>query len=210
MHTHLILIADRSGSMQGKETEVIGGINRFLEEQRAAPGTAVISIVQFDDQFEPQPTVNVKDAPNWKAGDYVPRGMTALLDAVGRTMDSVGREVYNSATKVDKVIACIVTDGAENASREYTNQRVASMIKHAEANGWHFLFLGADASSWGTAMQLGINAANFAATVPTARGQGASYVSASATATMLRSGVASANLQATYDASLQQDAGQKQ
>ena len=185
--------------MQGKESDVIGGVNKFIGEQKAADGSAVLTVVQFDDKYEPEKTVEIGAAKEWTTHTYKPRGSTALLDAVGRAMNDVGAEVSKSSIKVDKVIVTIVTDGQENASREFTYERIKDMIKHAESNGWTFLFLGADPSSWRMASAMGISAQNFAATESAL--QGAAYASASFTAAQVRSGKAvSVNLQQTYDA----------
>lgn len=173
MNPNLNLIAcvlDRSGSMGRIRTDAIGGFNTFLAEQKKLPGQAKLTLVLFDDQYEvPHDSVDIQAVPDLTNATYVPRGSTALLDAVGRTIDNIGARLANTSEhdRPAQVIAAILTDGLENASKEYTRERVATMIKHQqEQYGWQFVFLGANMDAFAEAKALNIpvhNTANFTA-----------------------------------------------
>jgi hypothetical protein len=128
--------------------DAIGGFNTFLTQQQALPGDARLTLVLFDHEYQVTHSgVEIRSVPPLDEHTYVPRGMTALLDAVGRTIDDVGKRL--AATPEDqrpgKVIVAILTDGMENASRDYTNAKVAAMIRHQqEKYSWEFIFLAAN------------------------------------------------------------------
>ncbi len=158
--TELVFILDRSGSMSGLEADTIGGFNGMLEKQKAQDGEANVTTVLFDDQYElicdRTPIAYVK--PLTKKEYYV-RGMTALLDAIGRTIAKID-SAQNHMTedgKAEKVIFVITTDGMENASREYKLDVVRKMIEEHKAMGWEFLFLGANIDAVAEAKKFGIN-----------------------------------------------------
>lgn len=166
--TELVMILDRSGSMSGLETDTIGGYNAMLAKQRKEEGRVLVSTVLFDDRIEllhdREDLENVKDITE---EDYYVRGCTALLDAVGRAISHIGR-IHKYAREEDrpeKTIFIITTDGYENASREYSYERVKEMVeRQKEKYGWEFLFLGANIDAVETAGRFGISgdrAANF-------------------------------------------------
>jgi uncharacterized protein YegL len=146
--TDIAFVLDRSGSMNSIAGDAIGGFNTFLAQQQAQPGAAHLTLVLFDHEYlVPHDNVDIHNVPPLDARSYVPRGMTALLDAIGRTIDTVG--VRLAATpesgRPGKVIVAILTDGMENASRDYTNAKVAAMIRHQqEKYSWEFIFLAAN------------------------------------------------------------------
>lgn len=157
--TLLLLIVDRSGSMRGRHEDASGGINTLIKEQAANPvGSCDITLVQFDDKYEV--VHRAQDAKTIPEYTLVPRGQTALLDAVGRGVVETGE--YLAALDEDQrpglVAVTIVTDGHENDSKEYTKAKVRELIQHqTEKYGWQFQFLGADISAFDEAEAMGID-----------------------------------------------------
>jgi uncharacterized protein YegL len=149
--THIAFILDRSGSMDSIAKEAIGGFNAFIEEQVKEPGAAKLSLILFDHEYMPLITsAELADIPPLTEDTYIPRGMTALLDAMGRTIDDLGKELdaLPEDERPGQVIVVTLTDGYENSSHDYTHEKVAEMIKHQrEAYNWEFIFLGADVES---------------------------------------------------------------
>jgi len=136
--TEIICILDRSGSMGGLATEVINSFNNFITEQKEVKGKAKVTLVLFDDQYDlVLDRVKLNDVPELTEATYFARGMTAMNDAIGRTIKNV-KEGTN------KAIVLIQTDGYENASHEYTNAQIKVMVKEKEDGGWNFVFLGAN------------------------------------------------------------------
>lgn len=166
--TELIFILDRSGSMCGLEGDTIGGFNSILEKQKKEEGEAVITTVLFDDKYELLHNgVNIKDVFPITEKEYYVRGTTALLDAIGRTINKVVNEQKNKSEeeRAEHVLFVIITDGMENASQEYSFDKVRQMIEYQKTNyGWEFLFLGANIDAISTAARFGIGkdrAANY-------------------------------------------------
>ncbi|MCL2670569.1 MAG: hypothetical protein FWF10_00850 [Clostridiales bacterium] len=168
--TELVFILDRSGSMSGLEQDTIGGYNALLEKQKNEPGEAIITTVLFDDRYELLhdriPLVGIAPITD---REYYVRGCTALLDAIGRTIDKIGNARKHTAEteRAEKVMIVITTDGMENASREYRYDKIKSMIeRQKEKYGWEFLFIGANIDAVETAGRFGIapdRAANYRA-----------------------------------------------
>ncbi len=153
--TELVFILDRSGSMGGLEADTIGGYNSMLNRQKQEPGEAFVTTVLFDDCYELlYDRVPLQQVQPITDHDYYVRGCTALLDAMGRTILQVERQ----AKQPDKVLFVITTDGMENASREFSVQRVRKMVESHQKKGWEFLFLGANMDAISTAGQFGIGA----------------------------------------------------
>lgn len=155
MKTEIITITDRSGSMGFLALDVIGGFNKFLADQQAQPGDARMTFTQFDNEYE---TVYqgkpLSEAPQLTVKTYIPRGATALLDAIGRTLNVQGARIKAEGW-AELVIICIITDGAENASHEFTRDQIKEMVKHAEEHGWKFIYLTANIDAWHLERQLG-------------------------------------------------------
>lgn len=172
--TEIMFILDRSGSMNSVRQDAIGGFNSFIEKQRKQPGEAKVTVALFDDYYEVvQDGVDLKDVKLLDETTYVPRGMTALYDAVGRTFNVVGARLASTAEedRPSKVIAVVITDGAENASKEFRGTKVKEMIAHQrEKYGWEVIFIGADESSMSGASNMGLGMT---------RGAGGQSVSAS-------------------------------
>ena len=146
--TELVFILDRSGSMSGLESDTIGGYNSLLEKQKKEDGECVISTVLFDDKYELlHDRINLKGIVPITEREYFVRGSTALLDAVGRTIDKIGNAQKHTAEeeRAEKVMFVITTDGMENSSREYGYDKVRQMIeRQKDKYGWEFIFLGAN------------------------------------------------------------------
>ncbi|MTI96304.1 MAG: VWA domain-containing protein [Firmicutes bacterium] len=161
--TEVIFILDRSGSMGGLESDTIGGYNGFLEKQKKLTGDTHITTVLFDDQYEILYNgVDVSRA-RLTPEQYFVRGMTALYDAVGKTILDVGTRLARipEAERPGKVIMIITTDGAENSSREFSGKRVKEMIAHQrDKYGWEFLFFGANIDTATVAANIGIDTDN--------------------------------------------------
>ena len=158
----VVFILDRSGSMGGLESDTIGGFNSMLEKQRKIEGKAFITTVLFDDQYELlHDRVNIAKVNNITEKEYFVRGSTALLDAIGKTIakEKAIQDTLGKNEKADKVLFVIITDGLENASREYNSSTVKKLIEtQKEKYGWEFLFLGANIDAIETASAIGISA----------------------------------------------------
>lgn len=159
--TEVIFILDRSGSMGGLEDDTIGGFNSTLEKQKELDGDVVVSTVLFDNEFEVlHNRLDINTINPLTRKEYYVRGMTALLDAVGRSIRYIKHQ-YADTLKEDrpsKVLFVITTDGMENASREFNYKRLKKMILEVqEKYNWEFLFLGANIDAVGEAAKFGIN-----------------------------------------------------
>lgn len=165
-YTHIIFVLDRSGSMNSVVTDTIGGFNTFLKEQKEVKGEATVTFIQFDDKYEVNADfVDISQIKELDHTTFVPRGYTALFDAIGKTIVSVGEKLIKMKKKniPEKVIFVILTDGAENSSKEYrTYEVISKMIKRqTEKYNWMFVFLGADEDSMDHAKGMGIKMSNF-------------------------------------------------
>jgi uncharacterized protein YegL len=158
--TELVFILDRSGSMSGLEKDTIGGYNSLLNKQKNEPGEATITTVLFDDQYELlHDRINLKGIRPITEREYFVRGNTALLDAIGRTVDKIKNAQENTAEeeRAENVMFVITTDGMENARREYRYNKIKAMIeKQKEECGWEFLFIGANIDAIEAAGKFGI------------------------------------------------------
>lgn len=191
-HTDITIVLDRSGSMSHGADDTIGGFNKFLDDQKAAPGTATISLHQFDHEF--QTLINAKDiksAEHLSSKTFVPRGQTALLDAIGRSIKDTGSRLENSTEheRAEKVVFVIITDGMENASHEFSHSKIKEMIEHQKTKySWEFVFLGAELDAKGVATDIGISGANAMANANNKMGKKAMYASASSNLRSYRMG----------------------
>lgn len=158
--TELVFILDRSGSMSGLESDTIGGYNSLIEKQKKEEGKAVITTVLFDDRYEMiHDHADIKKVKSMDNKTYYARGCTALLDAIGKTINHVcNRRKYALSSEVpEKTMLVIITDGYENASKEFQLDKVRSMIEdQKEKYNWEFLFLGANIDAVQTAGTFGI------------------------------------------------------
>ena len=168
--TEIAFILDRSGSMSSVAEAAITGFNEFLRDQQAAPGQARLTLVLFDDEYlVPVDNIPVQEVVALNSDTYVPRNSTALLDAIGETIDRIGKRLEQTADadRPGKVIVAILTDGLENSSTKFTWKQISAKIRHqTETYKWDFLFLGANQDAIATAANLSIaanNASQFAA-----------------------------------------------
>ena len=157
--TEIVYVLDRSGSMSPLCEAAISGFNRFLAEQRGAPGTANLSLLLFDNEFltpaRRQPVASVAELD---ASTYVPRGSTALFDAIGLAIETLTADLATlPGDQVPaKVIVAVFTDGMENASTRFSSKHIQSLIQNQRTHaGWEFLFLAADESALQAASDLG-------------------------------------------------------
>lgn len=169
--TEIVCIIDKSGSMWPLKDDVIGGFNNFLEEQKKVKGKAKITTTVFDTTYEILYNgKSLNEVEPLNEDTYAPSGMTALLDAVGRTVDEVGKRLKDTEEdkRPEKVIVVIMTDGEENSSKEYERKQIKEKIEHQQDKyKWEFVFLGANIDAFAEANSFGISAINtqqFAAT----------------------------------------------
>ena len=160
--TELVMILDRSGSMAGLEADTIGGFNSMIEKQRKEEGEALVSVVLFDHHTEVlYDRMSINKVEQMTEKQYYVRGCTALLDALGGAIHHIGM-IHKYARPEDvpeKTLFMIMTDGMENASRNYSYEDVSRMIgRQKEKYGWEFLFLGANLDAAREAGRMGIDA----------------------------------------------------
>jgi hypothetical protein len=187
--THICLIVDRSGSMHRIAGDMDGAILEFLEKQAAEPGEVRVDVVTFDDVVE---TAYVDVAP----GDVVapiikPRGSTALLDAVGKTIVRLGEKfaAMPEDQRPGHVIVVTVTDGLENASVEYAQPRVKDLVTHQmNEYGWTFLYFAANVDAFGTGASMGYRPDNVMAYAASASGSAGVGQSLAGSASRVRRG----------------------
>lgn len=187
MKTMICILLDRSGSMQGQEDDVVGGVNAFIEEQKALPDPATIALVRFDslavERFRPMGPLS--EAKPIERSDFAPRGGTPLLDAVGRTIAELDEDWKRE--QPERCVMVIVTDGQENQSIEFTRDKVKGLIKARQDSGkWAFVYLGADVDAFTEASNIGIPMANAAGWTKTSAGISAMYSAASGATRMMR------------------------
>jgi hypothetical protein len=152
--TEIIVVLDRSGSMSSIGQATVEGFNKFLEEQKNSEGEAFITLVQFDDRYEMNyEGLPVKDATPLILGEnFIPRGSTALFDAIGRTIDELNTD--------RDVVFVIITDGEENRSVTYKREAIMKMIETQTEAGWKFLFLAANQDAIKAGGSIGIKGGN--------------------------------------------------
>jgi len=158
--TEIAYVLDRSGSMSPMTEAAIAGFNEFLAQQLNAPGDANLSLMLFDNEFlQPYNRAPLEEVRKLDTQTYVPRGSTALLDAIGMTIDELGKKLAAEpeGKRPGKVIVAIYTDGYENASLRYTQDQIHQMITHQRNEyQWEFMFLGANEDAIATATRMGI------------------------------------------------------
>ena len=161
--TELVFILDRSGSMAGLESDTIGGFNSMLEKQKKQEGEALVTTVLFDHEIKfVHDRVKLDEIPKMTEKDYEVRGCTALIDAIGTSVKHIS-SIHKYARKEDvpsNTMFVIITDGMENASKEFSSDKVKRMIKEQEKNGWKFIFIGANIDAVETASHFGIGEDN--------------------------------------------------
>jgi uncharacterized protein with von Willebrand factor type A (vWA) domain len=154
MTTEIVFVLDRSGSMGGLEDDVIRGFNSFLVEQQKLKDKASLTTILFDDKYEVlYDGIDLQEVRTITKKEYFVRGSTALLDAIGKSINTV----KSHTSKKDSVLFLVNTDGYENASKEYTNEKIKELVSKCEKNKkWKFVFLGANIDSFAVGNNLGI------------------------------------------------------
>ena len=143
----IISVLDRSGSVSSICDEAIGTYNTFLKSQRELPGEVKMTTVLFDDQYDVlYEGIPLAEVPDLDEKTFVPRGMTALYDAVGKTIITVSERYKKSGNKSHntRFIMVILTDGAENHSREYSGKNINDLIELKKKDDWDFVYLASD------------------------------------------------------------------
>jgi hypothetical protein len=159
--TELVFILDKSGSMAGLEADTIGGFNAMLRKQQKAAGEALVTTALFNHQYELlHDRINVRGISLITEYDYEVGGTTALLDAIGFTIQKIinVQKRTSEEERADEVLFVITTDGMENASQEYSADKIKKMVQYQkEKFGWEFMFLGANIDAISTAARFGID-----------------------------------------------------
>lgn len=213
-YTHIAVVLDRSGSMSSIKTDTIGGFNEFLKGQKAVPGQATLTLAQFDHEYDVLfDMADLQSVPELTDETFVPRGATALWDAIGRTIVGEGEKLKTlpEGERPEKVIFVIVTDGEENSSQEYRDSSaINAKIEHQRAvYGWEFIFLGANQDAVATARRLGIQAQHSLTYVANATGVTDAYASVSRNIANYRLGVVCSASFTAADVAAQSRAGVK-
>ena len=160
--TELVFILDKSGSMKGLERDTIGGFNSMLDRQKNGEGDCHITTALFDNNYELlHDRIDIRAVSPITEKEYFVGGSTALLDAIGKTIHKIdnAQEHTADAYRAEKVMFVIITDGEENASREYSAENVKAQIEQKKASQkWEFIFLGANIDAVETAGRFGIGA----------------------------------------------------
>lgn len=157
--TELVFILDRSGSMGGLESDTIGGFNGMIIRQKAEGKQVNVTTVLFDDEVEIiHDRLPIEIVAPLTKKEYFVRGCTALLDAVGITIEKIdnAQKHLPEAHKAGKVIFVIITDGLENSSENYNYEKIQRMINAKKECRWEFLFLGANIDAGREAEKIGI------------------------------------------------------
>ena len=185
----IVNIVDRSGSMRGIHTDMQGAIEQFLDGQAEQPGRCTIGLAQFDDKYEVVYSgVNILKRPDYV---LVPRGGTALLDAIGNTITNTEEQYLKlpSSERPDKVFFVITTDGYENSSKEWTKKKIADLINDIEKNfGWQVIYLGANQDAIQEGDSFGVSKTSGITYVQTPFGISSVYSSLSSNISSVRAG----------------------
>jgi hypothetical protein len=160
--TQIVCILDRSGSMSSIMTDSIGGFNTFLKQQKELKDEATLTVALFDDKYDLlYDNVDVKKAEELTNKVWFPRGTTALYDAIGKTINAVKSAHARLGNEAPaKVLVCIVTDGYENASKEYKLDDVKKLIKERENDDWNFIYLAANQDAFAVGSSFGVSRGN--------------------------------------------------
>lgn len=179
-YTHIAVVLDESGSMSDLKQSTIDSFNKFVKEQSEMEGEATISLVKFNNLVHAQYHFQRLDAPMVKlnAENYRPGGTTALYDAEGWTIEYTGKRLAEMTedARPEKVIVVIITDGLENASTDFTREKIEATIKHQEeVYKWQVIFLGANHSATASAQSMGISMASAMTYASSPRGVESAY-----------------------------------
>ena len=157
--THIEFVLDRSGSMHSIKADIEGGFDAFIADQRTHPGPCTVSLAQFDNEYEP--VFTAIDVNQVRPMNLEPRGSTAMLDAIGRSVVALGARLaaLPDAERPGAVVVAIMTDGMENSSHEFTYAAIKELITRQEqAYNWQFLYMGADQDAIEVGASIGVRA----------------------------------------------------
>ena len=204
--TEVVFIIDMSGSMGPYTSDTIGGYNKLLEDQKNNPGDAVITTVFFNTAFtKVHDRVDIKNVKPITDKEYRPAGCTAMLDAVGKTIDDIGKKLADmkEEDRPSSVIVTIITDGYENASTDYSWAQIQNMIKEQrEKYNWIFTFIGANIDVMDVSNSLGIDSRLAKAYTSSSKGTDSVYTAMSAAVSSTRENYAKAKNAKARDAVL--------
>lgn len=204
MKTEIACVIDRSGSMESIRDDAIGGFNTFLKEQKAIDAPCRFSMCLFDHEYNLlHDGIEIRYIKELDTTTYVPRGYTALLDAIGRTINAIDSRIseYPDDKKPEKIIFVILTDGYENSSREFNKAKIKEMIEDKEKNhNWEVMYLAAHEDAFHEAGMIGIQVNKMASFSNTGAGGQSAFASANSNTTAYRAGVTpTATLQDVVD-----------
>ncbi|OBG35040.1 hypothetical protein A5671_03075 [Mycolicibacter heraklionensis] len=155
--TWLVFLLDRSGSMQSIKSDVIGGFEAFIAEQRAGEGRCAVTLAQFDNEYEVvYHGIDLDDVPTLSLH---PRNSTALLDSMGKLITDTAAEIdaLDEADRPGTIVLAIMTDGLENASNEWRRPDIKALVEQqTNDHGWEFLYMGADQDAVEVGRGLGV------------------------------------------------------
>ena len=201
--TSINVIIDRSGSMGHLAHDTIGSFNTFLKEQKDVPGEVAFTLCSFNQDYSlVHDFVKLASVPDLNSKTYQPSGNTALLDALGTTINSVGAKLaaMPEDERPSKVIFLVITDGQENASRRFTKEQIKSMVTHQQdVYQWEFVFIGANIDAFSEGMSLGFSAQNSVSYSATRGGTEQLYKSISSNVSSYRSRKIDDNLKGKLD-----------
>jgi hypothetical protein len=186
--TLLVLVVDRSGSMESIRSDMEGGIKTLLDDQANEPGKCLVTLAQFDTVYELLfHAIPVAEVVGY---ELIPRGGTALLDAIGRTIGEVKGWIalLPAGSRLPQVVFAVVTDGEENSSQEWSKDKVMAAVKDCSDAGWNFSFLGANQDAIQEGGNLGVGSAAAMTYSPTSAGVSGAMSSLSASVRRVRSG----------------------
>jgi uncharacterized protein YegL len=172
------VIIDKSGSMSGLVNDTIGGFNQLLKEQKEAPGEADLTLTLFDSKVDCKEPKKLSEVQELTNKTYVPGGSTSLLDAIGTTITKMGKRFADMQEdeRPEKVLIAIITDGEENTSTEFSNDKIREMIKEqTEKYSWEFQYFGANQDSFSVGGSLGLSTGSCANYVSNSIGTRSAY-----------------------------------
>ena len=188
-NTEVVFLIDKSGSMSHLAGDTIGGFNGFIAGQKALEGKATLTTVLFDTTWKTlHDGIDIHEVKPMTDSDYSAYGGTAMLDAIGETINKVqDRHDEMGSEKPEKVLFVITTDGEENSSRKFNKSQIEKMIKHqTNGHGWEFMFLGANMDAVHEAANIGISSNRSVTYDYTSRGIDAVYATMDCMASSLR------------------------
>jgi len=177
--TEIICVIDRSGSMASVKNDAIGGFNTFLKMQQdeSEDGNVLLTLVKFNHKYEIACNgIDIRDFKPLDNTTFVPDGMTALYDAIGRAITDVEEREKSGGVVADRCLMVILTDGEENSSRNYNLEQIKKMVEDKKSAGWEFIFLSTEMDAWDVGKSFGISQDNIAVYANSAAGFGRSTI----------------------------------